>query len=67
MDKLKEYEVILHPKPFTTTVSAQFPWEALKIAEEKYTSDVARKVLTDGFDDYRVKEIKDGSNQPEAV
>jgi len=32
----EEFEVTLHPKPFTTKVMANFPWQAVGIAEENY-------------------------------
>lgn len=65
----KTFEVVLHPKPYTTKILAEFPWQAIKIAEDNYSSEVARLVLEDAFDDYSVKVINDtnGTNQPKAV
>ena len=51
---LKEFDVTLHPRPITFRVYAQFPWQAVHMAEDKYGSG---DVTGYGFDSYEIKDL----------
>jgi len=55
MDKpLKDFEITLTPKLYTTVVAAENPLQALSIAEDNYASG---KTWEYGFDNYEIKVI----------
>ena len=51
---LKDFEITLRPNPFTTVVAAEYPWQAIRIAEENYGNGIATEY---GFDIYTIKAI----------
>jgi hypothetical protein len=51
---LKEFSVTLYPKPMTFTVYAEFPWQAVKIAEDDYGSG---DITGYGFHKFEINEL----------